>query len=105
MMTPEEDASGIYPCKAGKWRFSSRGRGHTPEAQAKFIEESFEVFARKPFVIGATYYRWTDQAVCWQCKQPGCPVETAWGLLDLNRQPKPSYACYKTSMEKYFGGK
>lgn len=103
MMTPEEDASGIYPCKAGKWRFSSGGRGHTPEAQAKFIEESFEVFARKPFVIGATYYRWTDQAVCWQCKQPGCPVETAWGLLDLNRQPKPSYACYKTSMEKHFG--
>lgn len=105
MMTPEEDASGIYPCKAGKWRFSSRGRGHSPEAQAAFVEESFAVFAKKPFVIGATYYRWTDQAVCWQCKQPGCPVETAWGLLDLDRRPKPSYESYKTSMRKYFCGR
>ena len=103
MMTPEEDAGGIYPCKAGKWRFSSGGRGHTPEAQARFIEESFDAFARKPFVIGATYYRWTDQAVCWQCKQPGCPVETAWGLLDLNHQPKPAYESYKASMQKHFG--
>lgn len=103
MMTPEEDASGAYPCKLGKWRFSSGGRGHTPEAQAKFIEESLEIFARKPFVIGATYYRWTDQEVCWQCKRAGCPVETAWGLLDLNHQPKPSYACYKTSVKKHFG--
>jgi len=102
MMTAEEDAGGIYPCKAGKWRFSSGGRGHTPEAQARFIEESFATFARKPFVIGATYYRWTDQTVCWQCKQPGCPVETAWGLLDLNHQPKPSYESYKASMQKHF---
>lgn len=103
MMTPEEEVSGVYPCKVGKWRFSSGGRGHTPEAQARFIEESFEIFARKPFVIGATYYRWTDQAVCWQCKQPGCPVETAWGLLDLGREPKPSYHCYKTTMKRLFG--
>jgi hypothetical protein len=102
MMTPEEDASGIYPCKAGKWRFSSKNRGHTPEAQAQFIEESLEIFARKPFVIGATYYQWSDSVRCWQCKQPGCPVETAWGLLDLNHQPKPSYESYKASIRKCF---
>lgn len=105
MMTAEEDASGIYPCKVGKWRFSSKGWGHTPEAQARFIEESFEIFARKPYVLGATYYRWTDQARCWQCKQPGCPVETAWGLLDLEHQPKPSYESYKASVRRCFAVK
>jgi len=102
MMTEEEDKSGIYPCKARKWRFSSNGAGHTPEAQARFIEESFKIFANKPFVIGATYFSWQDAQECWQCGESDCPVETAWGLIDRAGNPKPSYHSLKASVEKYF---
>lgn len=90
MMTPEEIATGVYPCKAGKWRFSWRG-AHTPEIQAQFAEESLQIFAEKPYVLGATYYSWKDANRCWQCKQPDCPVETKWGLLDRQGRAKPAY--------------
>jgi hypothetical protein len=100
MMTPEEDRSGIYPCKAKKWRFSWNGKGHTREAQAEFIEASYGIFARNPHVIGATYFRWTDPEKCWQCGQADCPVETAWGLLDREKNTKPSYYSYQAAIRR-----
>lgn len=101
MMTAEEDRSGIYPCQAKKWRFSWGG-GHTPENQARFIGESFRIFAEKPFVIGATYYCWKDSLTCWQCGESDCPAETAWGLLDREGNPKPSYFAFRESGKCYF---
>ncbi|CAN5440767.1 hypothetical protein BH09VER1_BH09VER1_46550 [soil metagenome] len=101
MMTPEEDASGAYPCHLKKWRFSWSG-GHTPEIQAEFVSESLRIFADKPYVIGATYYRWRDFGKCWQCGDPGCPIETAWGLLDHDGQPKPAYHSLKAGAAQYF---
>lgn len=102
MMTPVENKSGTYPCEAGKWRFSWNGEGHTADTQARFIEESFKVFARKPFVIGATYYNWKDNNKCWQCGKADCPIETAWGLLDRQGKPKPSYHGIKASIKENF---
>jgi hypothetical protein len=104
IMNEEEIQSGIYPCKAKKWRFHWRG-GHTPEIQAQFIEESFKSFARKPFLLGATYYRWQDQEECWQCGRSDCPIETAWGLVDRGGKLKPSYHALKSSVGKYFGNR
>ncbi len=104
MMSEEEDKSGVYPCKAKKWRFSWRG-SHTPEVQAQFIEESYKCFARKPFLLGATYYCWQDHEECWQCGQRDCPIETAWGLLDRECRPKPSYYALKASARKHFGNR
>ncbi len=101
LMNEEEIKNGTYPCVAKKWRFSWKG-GHTREIQAAFIEESFRIFAQKPFVIGATYFRWNDPETCWQCGQKDCPAETAWGLVDRNKKPKPSYFSLKSSVEKYF---
>ncbi|MDD5348943.1 MAG: hypothetical protein PHQ12_01910 [Chthoniobacteraceae bacterium] len=105
MMTPEENRSGIYPCKAKKWRFSWNGKGHTPEAQAEFIEASYRIFAQKPHVLGATYFRWTDPEKCWQCGQADCPVETAWGLLDRAKKPKPSYYSYQAVLRDILGNR
>ncbi len=96
MMTPEEDASGAYPCTLKKWRFSWHG-AHTPEIQADFVAESLRIFATKPYVIGATYYRWSDAKKCWQCGQPDCPIETAWGLLDREGRPRPAYHSLKAA--------
>lgn len=90
MMSEEEERSGAYPCQVKKWRFSWNG-AHTPEVQAQFARESLRIFAEKPFVIGATYYSWRDAKVCWQCREPDCPAETAWGLLDREGRCKPSY--------------
>jgi len=101
VMTEEEDKSGIYPCAAKKWRFAWRG-GHTREIQAEFIDESFRIFSQKPYVIGAIYFRWDDPETCWQCGESDCPAETAWGLVDRNGNPKPSYYSLQSSVKKYF---
>ena len=101
LMNAEEISRGAYPCEVKKWKFSWRG-GHTPEIQAQFIDETFRILAGKPFVIGATYYRWNDPETCWQCGQADCPAETAWGLVDKNRNPKPSYHAFKSAVQKYF---
>ena len=101
MMTEEEAAKGAYPCEVKKWKFAWNG-GHTPDVQAAFISESYRIFAQKPFVIGAIYYRWNDQATCWQCGQPDCPAETAWGLVTLQNELKPSYHSLKKSLATYW---
>ncbi len=103
MMTPAEAASGIYPCEAKKWRFGWGG-GHSPETQSEYIQEAFKIFASKPYVLGATYYNWRDALKCWQCLEPDCPAETAWGLLDREGNPKVSYRAFKGHAAEIFGG-
>jgi hypothetical protein len=102
LMTASEKASQVYPCEVKKWKFAWRG-AHSPEVQAEFIAESYRVFAQKPFVLGAIYYSWKDSAKCWQCGQPDCPAETAWGLVDRNQNLKPSYHALKDSLATWFG--
>jgi hypothetical protein len=102
MMTPEEAASGAYPCELKKWRFGWR-EGHTPEVQSEYIREAFKIFASKPYVLGATYYNWRDARKCWQCLDPDCPAETAWGLLDREGEPKASYFGFKNAVAEIFG--
>jgi hypothetical protein len=104
LMTEEERKRGAYPCEVKKWKFAWKG-AHTPEVQADFITESYKIFARKPFVIGATYFSWKDAATCWQCGKPDCPAETAWGLVDRGNNLKPSYHSLKSSLETYFKGR
>lgn len=103
VMTEEEDKSGIFPCKAKKWRFSWKG-AHTREIQAEFIRESFRIFAGKPHVIGAIYFSWQDSKRCWQCGEPDCPAETAWGLLDSTGNKKLSYEGFRSGAEDYLAG-
>lgn len=103
LMTEEEDKSGIFPCEIKKWRFAWGG-GHTPEVQARFIEEAYRIFSTKPYVLGATYFSWRDANHCWQCRKPDCPMETAWGLLDREGNLKPSYHSLKSSIQRYYKG-
>ncbi|WP_309383841.1 hypothetical protein [Cerasicoccus frondis] len=90
VMTEEEAAAGHYPCDIKKWKFSWRGE-HSQQAQADYLREAMKIFQSKAYVVGAIYYNWRDATHCWQCKDEGCPAETAWGLLDQNGQPKLSY--------------
>jgi hypothetical protein len=102
MMTAKESRDGASPCEARKWRFAWKG-AHTPEIQADFIAETYRILAKKPFVIGATYYCWKDHETCWQCGNPDCPAETAWGLVDRGNNLKPSYHSLKSSLHTYLG--
>ena len=65
------------------------------------MKRAFAAFAlRRDILLGQFYVRWADQGNCWQCGQPDCPAETAWGLVDREGRPKPSYAAYREGARK-----
>lgn len=64
---------------------------HTPEGQAKCLADSIKRFDNLDFVCGAFVYCYSDSSSCYICGQSDCPVETGWGLVDGNGDPKPSY--------------
>jgi len=100
IMGEAENRSGIPECQVKKWRFAW-GNGHTPGTQAQFVRGAMEAFYKhRDRLLGAFFYRWEDQEACWQCRSPDCPVETAWGLVDRQGQPKPSFYAHKEGVEK-----
>ncbi len=95
VMSEKEKKSGLSTCQLKKWAHTW-GNGHTPLGQADFIEDAFAAMAsRRDMLLGQFYFRWADQEKCWQCGQPDCPAETAWGLVDRLGNPKPSFKAYK----------
>lgn len=85
----------IPNCQLKKWRHAWSG-GHTPEIQAQFVKRAYEIFReRREKLLGAFFYRWEDQEKCWQCGEPDCPAETAWGLVDIQGNPKPAFHAFK----------
>lgn len=71
--------------------FYLNGYDHTHEGQAKFYEDLLPKFLKLDYVVGAVIYCWEDDEDCYVCGQSDCPVETGWGLVDLNGEPKPAY--------------
>ena len=95
-----ERAAGVAHCQQRKWHHTW-GPGHTPAGQAAFVREAFEAFrSQRDVLLGALFYRWEDQPTCWQCGSPDCPIETAWGLVDLDGQPKPSLAAFREGVAR-----
>jgi len=88
-------------CREKYWQITW-GRGHTPEEQARYIEECLPVFANHPDVIGNFFFRWSDTNQCWQCGEADCPAECAWGCVDPMQKPKPAYHALKDGFKKYF---
>jgi len=102
-MSLEERTSGVYCCQIRKWRYTW-GAGHSPEGQADYVRTAFEAFSRhRDILLGAFFYRWEDQQQCWQCGSPDCPVETAWGLLDREGRPKPSFHAFQEGVAALAG--
>jgi len=98
MMTAAEHRSGAPNCQLKKWVFGWDA-GHTPEVQAEFIRQTMDVFLRKrEKLLGQCFFRLEDTETCWQCGKPDCPVETAWGLVDVKSRPKPAYIVMKESI-------
>jgi hypothetical protein len=81
-------------CEQQKWT-NSWGTGHSPEAQAEYVKMGLNIFSTYPNVLGAFFYSWRDDAVCWHCGQKGCPAECAWGIVDSEGKPKPAYKVFQ----------
>ncbi len=95
-----ERALGVPNCQLRKWHYTW-GPGHTQEGQAEFIRRAFDAFvAHRDHLAGLIFYRWEDQERCWQCGRPDCPIETAWGLVDLQGRPKPSFRAFKEGVAR-----
>lgn len=73
---------------------------HTPEGQAKFFEDTIPMVMDLDYVIGMFVYCWQDSGDCYVCGQAECPVETKWGLVDYNGDPKPSYYAVQKAYEE-----
>ncbi len=75
--------------------FGLNGFPHTPEGQAEFFSYIIPKIRNLDFVIGSFIYMWDDTGDCYVCGQEDCPVETKWGLVDSEGNPKPSYYAVK----------
>jgi hypothetical protein len=103
VLTEEERADEPYVCQHKKWYHAWDG-GHTPQVQAQFVKRAFAAFReQRDQLFGAFFYRWEDQAQCWQCGAPDCPAETAWGLVTADQAPKPAYRAFKEGVAKLKG--
>ncbi|MFW6146276.1 MAG: hypothetical protein ACOC7R_02975 [Planctomycetota bacterium] len=95
VMTDDDRRAGRPTCQTHRWP-ATWGDGHTPETQAAYIRAAFDAFIDvKDLLLGELYFRWADTPTCWQCGQSDCPAETAWGLVDRDGNPKPSYEALK----------
>ena len=75
--------------------FGVYGFPHTPQGQANFFRYVIPRVRSLDFVIGTIVYCWSDSGACYVCGQSDCPVETKWGLVDGEGNPKPAYYAVK----------
>lgn len=68
---------------------------HTPEGQAAFFSYIIPKLRDLDYLVGMCVYCWKDSGDCYVCGQEECPVETKWGLVDYEGNPKPSYYAVK----------
>jgi len=69
----------------------AKGYPHSPEGQANYMEDQIAVMVAQDYIVGAFVYMYHDGHRCYVCGQDGCPVETGWGLVDCDGNPKPLY--------------
>lgn len=68
---------------------------HTHEGQGEFFKYLIPKVKDLDYVIGCFVYCWKDSGDCYVCGQVDCPVETKWGLVDYEGNPKPAYYAVK----------
>lgn len=75
---------------------------HSKEEQAEYVKECLKIFGAHPAVIGNFFFRWSDTETCWQCGEPDCPAECAWGIVDPQQRPKPAFYALKEGLNELF---
>lgn len=85
-------------CKEKSWAplgFSWKNQPHSEELQAEYIRECAKIFYEHPHCMGQLFFQWSDQPNCWQCGEPDCPAESAWGCIFADGTPKKGYYALK----------
>lgn len=77
------------------------GVTHTPEGQAEFYRELLPALKKIDCLAGFFVFCWRDSPVCWYCGQTDCPYETAWGITDVNGNPKPAFYAIKDTLASF----
>ncbi len=67
------------------------GYKHSPEGQAKFYKYLIPKLRSLSWCAGSFIYMWNDTDHCYVCGQSDCPVETGWGIVDGQGNPKPAF--------------
>lgn len=75
------------------------GYPHNLDGQGKFFRDLLKRLSTLDFLCGTIVYCYSDAAACYICGQTNCPIETRWGLVDRDGNPKPSYY----AVQKAFG--
>ncbi|MCL5996181.1 MAG: hypothetical protein M1546_09000, partial [Chloroflexi bacterium] len=92
--------AGVSACQFRKWPATWSG-GHTPEVQAGYVRQAMDGFlSQRDALLGMFFYRWEDQERCWQCGSPDCPLEVAWGLVDVANRPKPAFDAFQAGVKQ-----
>ena len=69
----------------------TRGCPHTQEGQAEFFRRLLPRLEKLPVLAGMFIYTHRDDAECNICGQAECPLETQWGLCEVDGTPKKGY--------------
>lgn len=96
---PNEDGE-FWVCARHAWAYAWKD-AHNVEIQAEYFTEALKIFAQNEHVIGCFQYDWQDDPMCF-CGRPNCPHECGWGMVDMEKKPKPSYYAFKEAVKKYF---
>ncbi len=70
---------------------------HTQEGQAAFLADAIPRLYSHSYMCGTIVYCYSDSDACYICGQNDCPVETGWGLVDCDGNPKLSYTAVLTA--------
>lgn len=73
------------------------GYEHTEEGQGKFLADFIPRVRKLDYLVGTIVYCYSDSDSCYICGQTDCPVETGWGLVDGDGNPKDSYYAVQTA--------
>ena len=77
-------------CRDKKFSFEWTGHERNEETQAEYAKTCLELFAKHPEVMGCCWFSNIDKdGPCWECGDPGCPMESSWGLTHSDGTAKP----------------
>jgi hypothetical protein len=77
--------------------FYLKGYPHTEQGQADFYKDIIPYLYDLDYIVGLFIYNYAESDSCYMCKQAECPVETAWGLVNEDYQPKLALEAVKNA--------